>query len=272
MKAVRVVDAVGREVLIPYPPRRIVSLVPSLTEALFAFGAGEQVVGVTRFCTEPPEGVAAKAKVGGTKKVQYQAVRDLEPDLVIASAEENRKEDVAPLIIDRIPIFVTLPTTVEEAVQQLRVLARIVGREEEARPVLEDAEAAVAELRAARTARPPVSVFCPVWRRPYVHAGPGTYLHDVLELCGGTNLFADRPGRYFNVTLEEMADRNPDVILLPDEPFPYGEQHLPEFQAFTQVTAVREGRVHLIDGKLVTWYGPRMAASLRTVHRILHPA
>jgi ABC-type Fe3+-hydroxamate transport system substrate-binding protein len=245
--------------------------VPSLTEALFAFGAGEQVVGVTRFCTEPADGVATKTKVGGTKKVRYDVVRDLTPDLIIASAEENRKEDIAPLIIDRIPIFVTLPTTVEQAIQQLRILARIVDHEADARPALEDAEAALAELRAAREAEPPVSVFCPVWRRPYVHAGPGTYLHDVLEVCGGANIFGDREGRYFDVTLDEMAARNPDVILLPDEPFPYAEKHLPDFQAFTGVTAVREHRIHLIDGKLVTWYGPRMGASLRTVHRILHP-
>lgn len=267
--AVPFVDALGRTVRLPRTPRRIVSLVPSITEALFAFGLGEAVAGVTHFCVEPREGVAAKPKVGGTKTVDVARVQELEPDLVVASAEENRREEIEALMAAGLPVYVTLPTTVEGAVEMLRALAEMTGAWEAAGPILREAEEAVEEARAAHQGRRPLTVFCPVWRDPWVTIGPDTYMHDFIALCGGANIFADRRERYPQVKLAEMAERAPEVILLPSEPYRFRRRHLPELEAYREVPAVRDGRIYFVDGRELCWYGPRIAASLRSVRRLL---
>jgi ABC-type Fe3+-hydroxamate transport system substrate-binding protein len=96
-----------------------------------------------------------------------------------------------------------------------------------------------------------------------------TFIHDMLRVCGGENIFRDRPQRYPKVTPADISARKPEVILLPDEPFPFQERHLAEFQALEDVPAVRAGRLRLLDGKVLSWYGPRIAASLRTLSRLL---
>src|SRR3989304_3466316 len=115
----RYVDALEREIRLPSPPRRVVSLVPSLTEALFAFGVGEAVVGVTNFCVEPRDAVAEKTRAGGPKTLDVSRVVALKPDLVVASAEENRREDIQALVREGLQVYVTLPTTVAGALDLL---------------------------------------------------------------------------------------------------------------------------------------------------------
>jgi ABC-type Fe3+-hydroxamate transport system substrate-binding protein len=239
---------------------RIVSLVPSLTEALFAFGVGEGVVGRTRYCTQPPRAVGKVAKVGGTKKVDVGCVLDLEPDLVVAVKEENTREDIEGLKEAGVAVFVGAPETVEDALGMLRELAERVGAEEEAaETVLGPIERVYERLRETK----PESVrrcFVPIWKRPYMGVGSDTYVHDVLRTCGGENVCGSST-RYPFVELEEIEDLKPEVVLLPDEPYPFSAEDLPEFYAL-DIPAAREDRVHLVDGKLLTWYGPRMASSL----------
>jgi len=139
----RFVDALGRSVDIPEPPQRIVSLVPSLTEALFAFGLRERIVGVTRYCVEPAEGVAYKAKVGGTKNVDVATVRELRPDIVFANVEENTKPDIEALEAAGLRVFLTYARTVAEAISELQMLAEITGTAAAADPILHDAIAAL---------------------------------------------------------------------------------------------------------------------------------
>lgn len=265
----RYVDALGRAVDVESAPRRIVSLVPSLTEALFAFGAGDAVVGVTTFCVEPKDGVATKAKVGGTKTLDVAKVVALAPDLLIASAEENRKEDVEALIGEGLRVFVTLPETVEGAIDLLEQLAAMTGTEGRARPVIDDARLALAEVRAANEGHEPVRTFCPIWRNPWMTIGPGTYMHDFVTVCGGANVFARHGERYPTLELAEVAELDPQVVLLPDEPYRFRQRHVPEITAFAEVSAVRHGRIYLVDGKRLCWYGPRIAYSLRWLSALL---
>lgn len=261
-------DALGRSIEVEAPPARIVSLVPSLTEALFAFGVGERVVGVTYFCVEPREEVRHKTRVGGTKTLDVPRVLALRPDLVIASAEENRREDVEALLAAGLRVFVTLPTTVREAVEMLRDVAALVGAEREAEPIIARAEEALAETVDIVSRRGRVRVFCPIWRGPWMSVGPGTYMNDLLSVCGGDNIFADSAARYPEVTLEEVVERDPQVVLLPSEPYRFRHRHLPEIEALP-VSAVRDGRVHLVDGRLLCWYGPRIPEGLTQVRRLL---
>ena len=187
-------DALKRQVELPRRPQRIVSLVPSLTEVLFTFGLEKRIVGITSFCVEPAKGVAGKPKVGGTKTLSLETILELSPDLVIASAEENRQEDISSLLAKGINVYVTLPTTVHEAKDLIATIGRITGRTRVAAPVVKGIEKALNRLTAADSDKdtPPVKVFCPIWRHPWMTVGPGTYTHDFLTACGGQNIFTDR--------------------------------------------------------------------------------
>ena len=265
------IDTLQREVEVSQRPRRIVSLVPSLTEALFAFGLDEEIVGVTKFCVEPRDAVSSKAKVGGTKAVDLAKVFDLAPDLIIASAEENRKEDILALSKGGLTLYVTLPLTVRDGIDLMRTLAEMTGTVEGARPLIDEAEAALVQVSAFSEAHSPLRVFCPIWRHPWMSIGPRTYIHDFITVCGARNIFADRWERYPRIDLTEMAYRDPEVILLPDEPYRFGPKHLPELQAYASASAVRQRRIYLLAGKHLCWYGPRIAAGLRYVQRLLYP-
>ena len=234
------------------------SLVPSLTEALFAFGVGERVVGRTRYCTQPPRAVGKVPKVGGTKKVSVPRVLDLQPDLVVAVREENARENIEELRDAGVPILVGTPEDVAGAIELLRELADRVGAPRK-EAVLGPIERVYRKLRDGRR-KESRRVFLPIWKKPYMSVGSDTYVHDVLKTCGGSNVFGGS-ARYPTVTLEEVEATQPEVILLPDEPYPFSAEDLEEFYSLN-VPAAREDRIHLVDGKLLSWYGPRMGSSL----------
>ena len=250
------------------PPRRIVSLVPSLTEALFALGLGERVVGVTEWCIHPADEVAKLPKLGGTKTPDLDALLALAPDLVIANREENRRRDVERLEAAGVRVWLTYPRTVAEGAALLAELAEL-GATPEARqrvvtPVLE----ALGEAERARPGQG-VPVFCPVWRDPWLAVGADTYADDLLTQCGGRNVFAARhERRYPRVTLEEVVAAAPEVVLLPDEPYAFGAADAAELRRL-DLPAARQGRVHLIDGTWVSWYGPRIARALPALRHLL---
>jgi ABC-type Fe3+-hydroxamate transport system substrate-binding protein len=263
------VDALGRSLTVRQRPERIVSLVPSLTEALFAFGLEREIVGVTRFCVEPRQGVAGKTKVGDTKALDIAKIGGLKPDLVVASAEENSPADVAQLIDHGCPVFVTLATGVESAIDLLRQLATITGTTAVARPIIQEAKEALASVVAATADLERVRVFCPIWRNPYMTCGHATYVGDVITVCGGRNVFDGRRERYPRLELAEIAALDPQVILLPSEPYRFTKRHKADFAAIPDVTAVRNDHIFLIDGKMLAWYGLRTARGLSEVKRLL---
>lgn len=258
----RLADATGLPFDTEMVPRRIVSLVPSLTEALFALGAGGRVVGVTRFCEEPAEAVARLPKAGGTKNPDIAAIVALAPDFVVASSEENRAGDVAALRAAGLPVFVTYYETVQRAVDGIRDLAALVGVDADGCRWLEDARGAAGSLTARRVR--PVRYFCPIWRRPYMTARHDTYMSDLLALAGGEDaLAAAGPLHYNAVELRCAMAAAPEIILLPDEPYRFTAAHLADFAPFRDAPAVAQGQVRLVDGKALTWYGPRMVDALR---------
>lgn len=268
---IAVKDAFGQCFELAGPAQRIISLIPSITEIFFSLGVGDRVVGVTKFCTEPPDGVKGKPKVGGQKNPRADAIIDLKPDLVVANVEENRKEDVEAMWAAGLKVLVTYPRTVREGIQLIRDLGVLTGESDRAEAIAATCEAALAEVERGTAGRARARVFCPIWRKPYMTINGDTYVDAMLRTCGGENIFRDRPTRYPTVTLEEMAVLRPDVVLLPDEPYPFGAKHLTDFQAFPDVPAVRAGRIRLMDGKVLCWYGPRIAESLRTLAATLQP-
>ncbi|MCX7617938.1 helical backbone metal receptor [Tepidiforma sp.] len=234
---------------------RLVSLVPSLTELVWALDPGA-LAGRTRFCTEPREMAARVPAFGGTKDPDIAGIAALRPDLVVANREENRREDVEALEARGLRVMVTAIDSVEEALGAIAEIGRALGRAAEAAALT----AGVREVLAEPLPGPPVRVFVPIWRKPLLGLGGRTYGSSVLEAAGAVNVLAGRE-RYPEVTLEEAAALRPELVLLPDEPYRFREEHAAEFAAVAPA--------RLVDGKLLWWYGPRMAASLRELRRLL---
>jgi ABC-type Fe3+-hydroxamate transport system substrate-binding protein len=266
------VDSSGVAVELERPPRRIVSLVPSLTETLCALGLADALVGITVYCIEPREVVAGKTRIGGEKNPDLEKIRRLEPDLVIANIEENLREHVEALRAWSIPVWVTYPRTVADGIGLITELGAVTGTEARAAEIVGEIQPLYERVRSSASRRPAVPVFYPIWRAPYMTINRDTYIHDMLSVCGARNVFADRPERYPTVTLDEVAAARPAVILLPDEPFRFRRAHVADFAGYTEVPAVRDGRIHLVDGKPFSWHGPRIAEALRTVPSLLERA
>jgi ABC-type Fe3+-hydroxamate transport system substrate-binding protein len=266
-------------------PQRIVSLVPSLTETLFAFGAGERVVGVTDYCIHPADGVAAKTRVGGTKNPRVERILALAPDLVLANIEENRKPDIEALEAHGVPVYATFPRTVRMALDELHDLAELIGVEN-APALIEPIERRLGSLEPSQR-RP--RVFVAVWRDPWMTANGDTFVGDLIETCGGENIFRERQRkfplaadlgqmperrvegadtRYPRVSLQEVASLQPEVVLLPDEPYRFTERDVREVQA---TPGLERARVQLLDGTLVTWSGIRMGGALEVLPGLLRP-
>jgi ABC-type Fe3+-hydroxamate transport system substrate-binding protein len=237
--------------------------------------------------------VRSKPTIGGTKNPDVQAILRLAPDLVVANVEENRREDVTFLQAQGMPVFICFPQTVSDAIATLRALAQVTGAEAPALPVIARIETTYQETKSLTNGRQPVRLFCPIWKNPWMTINRHTFIHDMLATCGGTNIFAERERRfplaadlgqspplnpagverrdrrYPRVTLEEMANLSPEVIVLPDEPYPFTEADKADFSRFSQVPAVRVGRIYVVDGKMVCWYWSRMDESLRALQGLL---
>jgi ABC-type Fe3+-hydroxamate transport system substrate-binding protein len=265
------VDASGEAFAPADPPQRIVSLIPSTTELLCDLGLADRLVGVTAYCVEPKDIVRTKARIGGEKDPDLDRIRALAPDLVIANVEENVRAHVDTLRGWGIRVWVTYPRTVAESLRMIRELGEVTGTGARAEALATTLEAELAAIRAAAGGGA-VRVFYAIWRNPYMTVSGDTYISDVLAACGAANVFADAHTRYPAVTLDDVAARRPEVILLPDEPFRFRRAHLKDFEPYRDVPAVREGRIYLVDGKPFSWHGRRLGDALRRVPELLRGA
>lgn len=234
-------DDLGAAVPMERPPRRVVSLVPSLTEAI-AVSAPGLLAGATDYCTHPAE--LDVPRVGGSKYPSIERVLALAPDLVVANAEENRREDVEALRVAGVAVWVTYPRTLDEALVSLARLLAALGAAEP--PWLDAARAAWARPALERPRRAVV----PVWRRPWVVLGGDTFAGDVLRRLGVHNLYGDADDRYPRPPLAEILARHPELVVLPDEPYAFTAGDGPE--AFPGVPCA------LVSGRHLTWYGPSL--------------
>ncbi len=271
---------------VDYVPQRVVSLVPSVTESLFDLNIGSRVVGVTDYCTRP-EAVLRLPRVGGTKNPNIDAIMALRPDLVIMNREENRKEDADALQTCGIPIWVTHPNTVREALDLLWAMMDVF-EEPSMVPRVRPIEITYEWTSNVTVELPPKRVFVPIWRDPWMTFNRDTYIHDLLRTCGAENVFADRErryplnadlgkreplpmddsrlkdrdNRYPRITLDEVVAAQPEIVLLPDEPYAFTQADADEI-ARLDIPAAGTGQIHLVDGSLLTWHGTRIAYALR---------
>ena len=253
---------------------RLVSLVPSLTETVFALGAAETLAGRTRYCVEPVKDVDKVPAVGGPKDPDLPGILALRPTLVLMSVEENRREDHDKLRAEGVEILPVRVRSVADVPPMILELGRRLGALEAARAMAAEIEGAaeavvsfVHDIQRA-SAQTLLHSFCPVWREPWMVASQGTYLHDVLRRVGLPSLLhhpedPDSPA-YRELEADEIVEVDPGIVLLPSEPYPFGPDDRDEVLSWP-IRASRDGQVHLVDGRMLTWYGARTASALHAL-------
>jgi ABC-type Fe3+-hydroxamate transport system substrate-binding protein len=238
---------------------RLVSLCPSLTELVFDLGRGADLVGVTKFCVHPAQGVARIEKVGGTKDPDVARIVALEPDLVLMNEEENRREDAEALALAGIPCLSSFPRDCAGTAEMVRALGAALERPEEAERIAQDIEQRSARVRASARDRRPVRFAYLIWRKPWMAVNADTFASALLTQAGGVNVFAERTERYPEITPEELASAAPDRVLLCTEPFPFQPKHADEL---AELTKLPRERFTIADGEYLSWHGSRTPAGI----------
>lgn len=243
---IRLNDQLGNEVSIKERARRIISIVPSQTEFLHYLCLEEEVVGITKFCVHPEEWFHGKERVGGTKTLDIEKIRSLQPDLIIGNKEENSQSDIEALQKE-FTVYLSDIYTFEDALKMMLDVGVLTGKQDEAEKV-------VHELENQFDSFPKVNgtVLYFMWNKPYMVAGRNTFIGHVLERMGLSNAYTDPEGRYIEVSMEQIKEWDADYLLLSSEPFPFKQEHAEKLK--TEV----EGKVLTVDGEIFSWYGSRM--------------
>lgn len=250
----QVQDQTGNSFFIYSPPRRIISLVPSLTELLYSLDLDKEVIGITKFCVHPDAWFRTKTRIGGTKNVNVELVKSLQPDLVIASKEENVKEQVEA-IRSFCPVYCTNITTIEDSYHVMEQVGMITDRKTKADQLIQSVQQRFAGLPVELK---PMNAVYLIWQEPYMTIGGDTFIHDMMKLAGFHNVFALEK-RYPQVTIEELQKRNIEVVLFSSEPFPFKQKHIELFSAqWIKANPLRTPPLlRIVDGEMFSWYGSR---------------
>lgn len=243
-------DQMGREITLPAPPKRIVSIVPSQTELLHDLGLEEEVIGITKFCVHPQSWFRSKTRIGGTKALHLDQIAELKPDLIIGNKEENEQAQVEALMQD-FPVWMSDIKTLPDACTMIEQLGKVCAREEKANAISQRIRDQFNVFKAIPRTTRSVAYF--IWRNPYMAAGNDTFIDHLLRVCGFENVLAGLPGRYPEVSPEQLQEANPEIILLSSEPYPFAEKHFEEFRAL-----VPDADVLTVDGEMFSWYGSRL--------------
>lgn len=226
----------------------IISLVPSLTELLFHLGLDDQIVGRTKFCIHPNNRIKSVAKIGGTKTVDIQKVKDLKPDIIFANKEENTKSDIEALQ-EFCSVHVTEISNFREALFAIENIGLVTNRVSRSADLIETIERKFSNLNRAID-EPKICYL--IWQKPYMTIGNDTYIHDILTICGFHNVFGNKT-RYPEITIEQIKVHNPHYIFLSSEPFPFKQKHIEVLQS-----ELPDSHIVLVDGEYFSWYGSRM--------------
>jgi ABC-type Fe3+-hydroxamate transport system substrate-binding protein len=292
----------GRSTLLTFtkPPRRVVSLVPSMTGSMFDLQLGEFLAGVTDFCVPPETELDRLTRVGGTRAPDIAKILALRPELVMANMEENSRQTVERLEASGVRVWVTFPKTVDQAIEILWAMTSVFRRPSSG-DIIRSLESTLEWTERAAKELPRRRVFCPIWYDVHQELGPWwmtfnreTYAHDLLARMGADNVFADRKRRYPlaadlgggdeepaadrdtrypRVRAVEIAQAAPEIVLLPSEPFAFDQSDVARMMTvIPSAPAVVNERLHLVDGRLITWHGTHLGRALRDLPEVLMPA
>lgn len=237
-------------------PKRVVSLVPSQSELLWDQGLKSELVGITKFCIHPKELFNTVKRVGGTKTLDLDAIRDLKPDLIIGNKEENEMSQIIELQKE-FKVWMSDIYNLNDALEMIRLIGKVVNRENESNELAQDIEHSFFELKPVHK-----RVLYLIWK-PYMAAGRCTFIGDMMHRMGMENVLEDPKGRYPNLSMDEIKKLNPEIILFSSEPFPFKEEHMKELMQL-----LPQAKTVLVDGELFSWYGSRLKKSVDYFNRL----
>ena len=241
-------DQMGRVVSINYPPRRILSLVPSQTELLFDLGLDREIVGITKFCIHPEDKFRTTAKVGGTKKLNLKKIRELKPDLIIGNKEENERDQIEELI-GEFPVWMSDINVLEDALEMINEIGNLTGKSQEAVLLSFAITNGFQTLKLAGGRKQTVAYF--IWKDPYMVAGRDTFINDILNKAGFDNF--TELNRYPELSSDQIGESQPDIVFLSSEPYPFKDVHVEEIKIICPAA-----KVIIVDGEMFSWYGSRL--------------
>jgi ABC-type Fe3+-hydroxamate transport system substrate-binding protein len=242
------IDQTGRKISLEGIPQKIVSVVPSQTELLFVLGLNKEVIAITKFCVHPDKWFRSKTRVGGTKQLEIDLIKQLNPDLIIANKEENVKEQIEELE-KFCPVWISDVKDLEDAYEMIEQVGSIVNKDKQAKKIN-----ALIKENLSRLSTPDYRLRTTylIWQNPFMTVGGDTFINSMLEAAGFDNIFKNKP-RYPETTIDELKKLNCQLILLSSEPFPFKQKHIEEIKA-----QGFKGQVMLVDGQMFSWYGSRL--------------
>ncbi len=239
-------DHLGNIISLSQTPKRIISLVPSQTELLYDLGLKEEVVGITKFCVHPEEWFRTKTRIGGTKKINFEKIDELRPDLIIANKEENDEQQIKELQ-KKYPVWISNIQTIDDAFDMMRCIGIIVKRKTETERLITEIKIGLK----TQDKRQKTALYF-IWKEPYMIAGGDTFINEMMKLAGFKNA-AENLSRYPALEKSEILNLKSEILLLSSEPFPFKEKHLVEMQE-----DFPDSKIILVDGEMFSWYGSRM--------------
>ncbi|HSQ76393.1 MAG TPA: cobalamin-binding protein [Bacteroidota bacterium] len=265
---ITITDDLQRTVTLPRPAQRIVSLAPSITESLFAIGAGDRIAGVTTYCNYPPA-AASKPRVGGMTTPSIESIVALHPDLVLVSMEGNLHDDFARLRDLRIPVAVSNPRTLDGIFRSLTILGRLTGTTDSASHLIAALRQRVDTI-VRRNGTQPARTLLFVSLQPLITAGAGTFIDELVRQAGGVNLAAQTALTYPTLSREAVIAYDPDVLLVMSDVVSSTDAVTALYPEWARLTAVRAGRIYRLDADLISRPGPRAVDGLQLLSSLFH--
>ncbi len=246
-----VVDMMGRTVVMPRIPQRIISLVPSQTEFLFSLGLADRIVGVTKFCVHPEDARKTAIVIGGTKQLDVDRLLLLKPDLVIGNKEENDADSIHALEA-HVPVWMSDIYTLADAYHMMEQIGALVQKRMLANQIVHEIKVACDQWLADQPKERRTALYL-IWANPWMAAAKSTFIDSMMDFAGTVNVL-DQYTRYPMLVPAELKALAPDLIMLSSEPYPFQTKHKDELRILLPVSTIVD-----VDGEMFSWYGSRLA-------------
>jgi ABC-type Fe3+-hydroxamate transport system substrate-binding protein len=256
-------DQLNNIIDLPNFPKRIISIVPSQSELLWDLGLREELVGITKFCIHPQQMFKSVERVGGTKTLNLDKIRALKPDVIIGNKEENEQSQILELQKE-FPVWMSDIFTLQDALQMIEGIGALVNKTQQAQTIKNTIQTSFLNLP-----HKPQSVLYLIWNKPYMAAGKGTFIGDMLSKIGLQNATlrasaTDNMNRYPELSIEDIKALNPELVFLSSEPYPFKQEHMDELQQHLPTS-----KIILVDGEMFSWYGTRLIKSRAYLNEIM---
>lgn len=246
------VDNLSKKIIINYPPQRIISLVPSITELLFDLGLNKEVVGITKYCVHPKEQIKNKTVVGGVQKLDFATINLLNPDLIIANKEENDKDEIIQLSKNH-NVWISDVKQFDEALNLIKNLGELTNKIEKAKEINKKI---IDKFYNFKIPQKNIKIAYLIWKNPYITINQNTFINDMIEMCGLENIFADKTEHYPRISLNDIKKAKPDFVLLSSEPYSFNANDAKEIK-----DKLPFSKIKFVDGEMFSWYGSHILKS-----------